>query len=237
MRKFGIALALLWFVAGMFVAQAALAIPYADEFGTNFSFTVMSETPSGGQFNDPAAVNDQLVFASPSFSASASGGGVDAPYSLFNATITSTGSQKIEQVLLEDFGDILLDGSGTAGTYAFVGISGTLRVTEVDFLPISAVDIPFGGAGDLLLTLPDVTAGESVPFSTSLLIDVQAIVANATKVELAFNNTLLAFSEVGTDAYVDKNSIEITVIPEPGTAALLCGGVVALCIRARSRRA
>jgi hypothetical protein len=76
----------------------------------------------------------------------------------------------------------------------------------------------------------------------SVVVDVESIVANATKVQLSLDNDLYAYTELAGNVakiqkkVVDGPSIIIGVIPEPGTILLLGGGLLAMGIRARSRR-
>jgi len=216
----------------------------------------MSESSSEEPlFGAPTGVGDQLLFFPSNFFAEATGAfGVDSTVGLFSTHITaSSPGATIDQILIEDFGDILLTGSRTASTYVFLGMSGVLTVThDINGALLGGpVVIPFGGFGDpffptsapaslvntgftVLGALPSIST-----FSSNLLLDIASVVPNATAVQLQFNNSLVALSEAGTLSRIEKKVVDgpaiiITVIPEPGTFALLCGGLLVLSLRRRS---
>ena len=172
--------------------------------------------------------------------------------------ITSTrAGAKIDQIYSSEFGDATLIGpDGTGGTGVFAGMSGFVTVLEVNGVAVAPTVISFNAGG---VNPPGVTGAftpgalgsaglerSAFPGTTiwngKVVIDVAAIVANVTKVQLSFDNDLYAYSELaGNSAKIQKKVVDgpaiiIGVIPEPGTFALLGGGLLALAIRARSRR-
>jgi hypothetical protein len=112
----------------------------------------------------------------------------------------------------------------------------------VNGLPIAPIFIGFTGTftpPDVLLGLPG-DLGTTL-WSGSAVIDVASVAPNATKVFLSMDNNLVASSEEGTSALIQKKvvsgpSIIITVpIPEPNTAILLGMGLAGLATQ-RGRR-
>ncbi|MDH3210935.1 MAG: PEP-CTERM sorting domain-containing protein [Myxococcales bacterium] len=213
--------------------------------GTDVDFLQVQEASS---FGDPeplfcsgptAVAGNTLTFFPANFSAIAAGGSFDQTGSQLQAEITTTSVMTIDQILITEFGDVVLTGIGTAATGTFVSMAGFVTVLEVLGAPVTPTVIGFLGTftpsnltalpGDLGTTL----------WSGSTLVDVASVVPNATKVQLSFDNDLTAFSEAGTTAKIQKKvggPINITVIPEPATLALLCGGVLVMGLLRRSRR-
>jgi len=260
-------LPLLVLFASLVAGQSALATTsYPNYLGTSVSFTTIQETSSFGDpepaccFNAPTGVGDSLLFFPTAFLAQASGaGGFDSTGAQLQTLITATGfGATIDQIYISDFGDATLIGpAGAGGTGATVSMSGFVTVLEVSGVPITPIAIGFVGAG---VNPPGVT-GVFTPLAVGdgtyarpafvgttiwngkVVIDVASIVANATKVQLSFDDDLYAYSELsGNSAKIQKKVVDgpgviIGVVPEPGTFALLGGGLLALAIRARNRRA
>jgi hypothetical protein len=244
----------------LFVGQAALATTaYPDYFGPNVSFTGIQETSSFGDpeplFGAPTGSLDQLLFFPANFTANAIGaGGYDATGAQLQATITATAlNATIDQLLIDEFGDrTLLGPGGTGGTGVFAAMSGFVTVLEVLGVPIAPVVIGFNAGAGVNGSFSPAALGATglyLPgsfgtglWSGSVYVDIASIVPNATKVALSFDNDLYAFSELASNSakiqkkVVDGPAIVVTVIPEPGTFALLCGGLLALSLRGRSRR-
>jgi hypothetical protein len=224
--------------------------------GTDVDFTGVQETATTA---DPeplfcsgaiSVAGNTLTLFPTNFSAIASGlAGFDQTGSNLQAVIQSTSALTIDQLLITEFGDTDLSGTGTASTGHFLQMSGTVTVEEAFGAPITPEVINWSGiftkappdpdAGDPAETLGLPTDQDVTIWKGSALIDVAAVVPGASKVTLAFNNKLTAFSETGTTATVQKKvggPISITVIPEPTTLALLGGGVLAMGCLARFRR-
>jgi hypothetical protein len=209
-------------------------------------------------FGSPTGTGDTLLFFPTDFAATATGaGGSDQTGALLQLAITSVSlAQKIETIYLSEFGDAALTGPASSGTGVFATMSGFVTVLEVNGAAIAPVNIPFNAGG----VNPGVTGGftpatlgttgldrNTNPGTTTwngiLTIDVKSLVPNATKVQLSLDNDLYAYTEfAGNSAKIQKKvtdapSVIIGVVPEPGTFALLGGGLLALAIRARNRRA
>jgi hypothetical protein len=248
-------------LAVFFAAQSALATTaYPDYFGPGVSFTGIQETSTFGDpepiFGAPTGSGNQLLFFPTNFTASTNGlNGFDQIGSQLQALITATSpGMTIDTILIDEFGDSTLTGpTGTGATGAFASMAGFITVLEVLGVPVAPTVIGFN-AGGLLngsftpghlgvtgLALPG-DAGTTL-WSGSVSVDVAAIVPNATKVMLSFDNDLMAYTEgVANTAKIQKKVVDgpaiiITVIPEPGTAALLGLGLLALSLRARGKRA
>lgn len=233
---------------------AAVTIDYGTFAGSTVTFSGpnnglclggVCETPNSGAtglFGAPSVSGDQLLFFPSAFSASAAGaGGFGSAGSQLQVTITSDSPlvDFIDEITLTEFGDSLLLGAGTAATGTFAGMSGFVTVTEV--LGVSIAPVIIGWTGTLTpsdtLSLPG-DAGVTL-WSGSAVIDIASVVANATQVTLSFDNNLYAYSEGGTSAFIQKKVLSgpavLISVPEPGTMALLCGGLLGLALHARRR--
>jgi hypothetical protein len=216
-------------------------------------------------FEAPIAVGNQLVFTPSSFDAdSANGNGgaglgaLDMSHSTFNTTITSkTPGAFVDQISINEGGDIILTafppGGGTAATGVVATMSGTVTILAALDTSVIGEIITFGGAGaDFASTFTPgpqtnqlfvgLQPAGTFSWTGSVNIDIAALFAGAgvTSVELQFNNSLMANSESGTTALIQKKAVsgpKITVVPEPATSALLACGLLAMAVRSRVRRA
>jgi hypothetical protein len=265
MRKFT-AVAVLTTLVLLVLGQSALATTsYPDYFGPNVAFTGIQETSTFGDpeplFGAPTGSLNQLLFFPANFTATTAGAnGFDQTGAQLQMTFTANPLNTITQVNITEFGDATLIGANL-GTGVFASMAGFLTVMEVNGLPVTPLVIGFnagglvngsftpaalGGAGLNGIANP----GSSLWSGTvSVDVDAELILAgylptdHATKVVLSFDNDLYAYTgPTGVSAKIQKKVVDgpaiiIEVIPEPGTFALLCGGLVALTLRARSRRA
>lgn len=251
LRSRRLVLSLLAVAACAFAAGAAQATTnYGDVIGTNVTFNDVTETSTFGDpeplFGSPSGVGNQLLFFPANFSASSSGGGVDNTGAQLQTEIATNGPlDTIDSILLTEAGDTNLTGIGTAATGTFLGIGGVITVLEASGSAIAPVLIPFDDSDVVyspsnFLDLPGNPG--TTAWTASLAVDVASVVPNATKVMLSLDNNLTAASEGGTSALIQKKvesgpAVVITVIPEPGTFALVGGGLLGLAFRARRRRA
>ena len=264
MRKLCAAVALVS-LAMLVVGQAAFAtINYGNVVGTNVTFGNVSETSTFGDpeplFGAPTGSGNSLLFSPTNFTATTLGaGGLDQTGALLQTVITATPLYTIDTLNFTEFGDATLLGVASAGTGVFASLAGFVRVLEVNGLPITPVTIGFNAGGLQNGSFTPGTLGTTgldrntnpgtTLWSGTLSIDIAAalaansIVGKATKVELALDNDLYAYTEFASNsAKIQKKAVTgptiiIDIIPEPGTAALLCVGLVAMTLRARGRRA
>jgi len=236
----------------------ALSVNHGNFVGTNVTFGSVTETTQspgdseclftsdnanpndGACATSPTVIGDQLLFFPAAFTATATGaGGADTTASQLQTTITgNTSLVTVDQLRIDEFGDVILAGVGTPVTNASVSMSGFVTVTQDTSGFIVPVIIPFTGtftpkgtyslSGDLGTTL----------WSGTVLVDVASSVPNATVATLSFNNVLNAFSEAGTSATIQKKvasgpAIAVTIIPEPATGALLGIGLLGLFLLKR----
>lgn len=224
------------------LASPAVAAPinYGDFSGLTVDYLQVTEnsiTDPVPLFGAPTVVDDSLVFTPLGFGASSSGGGLDITDGLVTTVVMATGGAPIVQVNLHEFGDYTLFGVGTAATQvaaatpAFLTI---LQVNNADITPLNinanAVMSPSGGTFNLVAE-----PGVGMLWEGNLSFDVPAILAansisgNATKAILTLNNTLIAASQAGSIAFIQKKGVIISVlVPEPSTVAMSIMGFVAL---------
>jgi hypothetical protein len=235
-------------LASLLSAVSCLLVAYAGP-ASGYSFTVLNDVPAGS-FGVGTPVGTTYQFNSPNMSASASGNfGFDLQNFTLTLRITAGAGETIDEIVIQEIGDILFSGTGTDLSYVLLTMSGSGVIEATTGGDIPDVAFNFGGIGDpwFPVSTPASLVNQSIPgygltggntaYQGTLLLDIEALVADATQVTFTLNNGLWALSETGTSAFIDKNSVHINVVPEPTTAALICGGLLALSIRARRRRA
>ena len=246
----------------LFAAPAALALPvnHGNFLGTNVQFQQVTETtqsggddeclftaPDGNPANAacagaPLPVGDSLWFFPTVFTATATGAsGGDTTASLLSMFVAANPLTTVDQLKIDEFGDVILAGIGTPVTNASVSMSGFVTVLATQSMVGMGTVIPFSGTftpkstyslnGDVGTTL----------WSGSILADIAGALPNgdATLVQLQFNNVLNAFSEDGTSATIQKKvvsgpAIAVTIIPEPATLSLLGVGLLGLVLLKRA---
>ena len=246
---------LLAFGASSALADARGSNNYGDFSGVDFDFLNVWEDSTTGHalplFGAPTAVGNSLDF-NPTFSAFSSGGGLEVVEGQLNFGILATNSNAfIDTLVFAESGDYsLIDpgGLGSAATFASVSAAFFIEVFEVDGVPLVS---PIGGAFNMVFTpsdgsfnlVDDGTASTQI-WNGFLEIDVwqmlqdAGISGNATMVQIALNNTLVANSEDGTASLIAKKDFDglvVTVIPAPGAMMLL--GLAGILATGRRRRA
>ena len=234
----------------LLAGQAGATTAYGTYVGPNVTYSNMQETSTSGDpepiWEAPTGSGNQLLFFPTNFRANAAGaGGFDHIGSQFQTLILGTsGTDVLTQFNITEFGDAQIAGFGVgASTGTFASMAGFLTVLEdIDGpLPVAVV-IPFTGVFAPSDTLTFGANLGTTIWSATASVNIASYVPNATKVQLSLDNDLYAFSEAGTSAAIQKKVVSgpaviVEVIPEPGTAILVGGGLMIMSLRGRRNRA
>jgi hypothetical protein len=240
-----LALALLATIAP--VAQAA-SISYGN-FGPiapGISFlgvTESSGTDAVPLYGPPNPFVTGLDFNPTSFVASAAGGGADITDGQLNFTVAGqkVGNSQtgVGTISLFESGDFSLIGVGTPATQVVGGAIMAVKVTEIDGVALSAINLVPANAAVAYNLIAN--PGAVQPWSLNLIVDIEAqltslgvpFTVGATKAEVVINNQLTAISEPTSIAFIAKKDFvigtvpHVGVLPEPTTLAMaglaLCG--------------
>jgi hypothetical protein len=215
-------------LAGLLAPSLAFAtVNYGDFLGTGVDFLQVSETTQTAGDPEPlwgtpslAGTGDQLAFFPPAFTSQCASGGSDATASLLTTTIQAQGSGTIDNVVLVENGDVVLFAippPGTAATNASAALSGTITVVEDSSGPIAPVVIPFSGTISPVGTFSLPTYLGTSLWDGTIAIDVAGVVPNATKVELALDNSLSSNCAPGTS----NAKIQKKVVSGPSVAIMV----------------
>jgi hypothetical protein len=206
----------------------AVTIPYGNEFGSTVDFLNINETPStGGElFGDPDISGDALLFDPTGFQLTVGGGGFGVVDSHLNFIIQAKAGFGIQGFGISESGDVTLAGAGTAATFAQVGASVLIAVTEIDGVGVTPLLIPAANLGFVPSSSFNLPANPGMtPWGGSQYLDIAAylasqnILGSATRIVVDMDNVLTAFSEPGTIATIHKKLVDgvgITVVTEPG---------------------
>jgi len=249
-------LALLLSVAWLtLVSSAGAQINHGDVSGTDIDFLDITESiisadddPNTSLYGTPTGVGNTLAFLNTNYVAQGQDGAADNTHALLNFTIDARDDLDpgdddiITWISLSENGDTNLQeigGTGSAATGVSMAVSGTITILETDsqgpiFDPINFIAEVTPAAPIDFTTAPDVGS-----WTATLGFDVTQYYPDATKVVIALDNDLWAFSETGTSARIQKKvaGVSIEVVPEPTTALLVGGGLVLLGLRSRRHSA
>lgn len=233
----------------LLAGQAAATTSYGSYVGPNVTYTNMQETSTSGDpepiWEAPTGLANQLLFFPTNFRANANptNGPFDHTGSQFQTLISGTSPTDVLTALnITEFGDAQIAGFGVgAGTGTFASMAGFLTVLSDINGPITPVVIPFTGVFTPSDTLTFGSNFGTTIWSATVSINIAAYVENATSAQLSLDNDLYAFSEATTTAAIQKKVVNgpaviIEVIPEPGTAILVGGGLLVMAIRGRRTR-
>ncbi len=205
-------------------AFAQVKVNYGDFLGTDMAFLSVTETnhqpppKPATLWGVPAVQGNGLQFYPQTFSATSVGGGVDQAGSQLQMRISAAPPSTLNLITINEFGDIDLSGVGTGQTGTFASMSGFVTVTETSGGPIAPETIPFTG----IFTPTDLSGlpnnlGQTL-WKGNVVVDIGAVVPNATKAMLSFDDDLMASSdEAWTTALIQKKVvlIQVTVGPAP----------------------
>lgn len=241
---------LTWLVAFAVLAIAtagpvrAASINYGD-FGpippgvAFLGVTESSATDPVPLYGPPSSFPVGLDFDPAGFAATASGGAQDITDGQLNLALATPADLGITQISLFEAGDYTLAGSGGEVTQALAGAIVRATVTQVngvDVSPISLAPVNASVAFNLAAN-PGIVQPWSLGLSLNLAAQLDPS-QRATRVEIAIDNQLLAFSETGSTAFIAKKDfrLDVGVVPEPGTASLVLAALAGLAATSRRRR-
>lgn len=251
----GIISSALLFASIGFQAKAALfSTNYGNFAGSTVTFENVSEssiTETNALFQMPYVSVNTLGFNPQGFGAFAQFGGADFTDGQLNLTMKSMASHHIQQINFAEQGDFSLFGLGTANTFVDVSASFFITVKKVDgnaIVPFTVTSsMTFAPLPSGTFNLPTYPGGGQL-WSGTFNFDVNAALIShsipflngATEIDVALDNTLYAFSEPNTVAFITKKHFDglgITVydpaVPEPATAALTLIGTAFVLRRRR----
>jgi hypothetical protein len=261
------------------VAQPTLAaqINYGTHMGTHVTYVNVTEDTGADEpsalFGAPTVTGDSIDFNPVGFDASSSNGGADITNSNLVFMVTAKSGSRIQNIQFNETGDTTLAGNvapGSMGTASAVFASGVVDIHEVDFQGINHISVPFsmsfspsggtfflgtdGGGGPIFNT--QWNGSVTIPIEQILIANGFNITpgvldpdSGATKISVDMDNVLVAVSQPGTSALIDKKdfggiSIRVNVPGEPGgepeipepTAMVLAGlGMLGLVVSRRAR--
>ncbi|HTS16717.1 MAG TPA: PEP-CTERM sorting domain-containing protein [Verrucomicrobiae bacterium] len=236
------------------LVKAQTTTNYGNVVGTDVVYSNVTETATSPTtavplYGAPSAVGNELLFTHMTFSAIQSNGASATTAGMVNTEIISKGGfgQFVGQLQLQEVGQVTLAGTGTSATSAIISNEVVATVLAIDFTPL-AQPVTFtawmttsnGGEWNLP---PPINAKS---WSGSLTLNIASDLANAgyssdaTMVDLEVYNELDTTSEPGTTASIAKKAAGVqvmtTMIPEPGSFALLVlGGTLLLIGRLRRK--
>lgn len=236
-------------------ARASYFTNYGNFAGTTVNFLNVSESSvseSIALYHDPVVAANTLDFNPQNFGAFAAGaGGIDLTDGQLSLTMVGTNGYAIPTIKFWEVGDFTLIGAGTAGTFVDVTANFYINITKVDGVGITPVNLggsmTFSPVGSGTFTLPGnpgfgLLWGGMINFDINNALTLAGVpyLNGATEVQFTLDNELIALSELGTIARIQKKdfqgSVGISVIvPEPSILALtLCGA--GLLVGRRSKR-
>ena len=261
---------LLLLVACVFVTPASASpITYGNFAGTHVVYGAVTEDSADPLpvFGAPTITGNLLDFAALSFDAASIGGGSAPTTGTLSFTVTAKSGSRIEKIVVMDAGHTTLIGTvplNTLDTWSQVGTSfanGAITISEVDFVGISPIVIPFhvthSPSGGSFFLGTDGGGGPSyqTAFSGSATLEVEQFLIilgipftfGATEAGVVWETSILANSQAGTSAFIAINGVSVATsvtrvrseVPEPATLALAGFGLASVMTvrRRRARRA
>lgn len=184
-------------------------------------------------YGPPEVVVNRLDFDPTGFAASATNGDADITDGQLNFMIDALPGAGVTSFSITEGGSYTLTGAGTAASFVGYGILVDVTILEVDGVAL-ATPISFSVDGSETLNLAD-DPGIAADWEFGLLVEFGPELAGipfdegVSLAEIVVNNTLVAVSEPGTIAFIDKKDFFIDPegdltpdgeIPEPTAAAL-----------------
>ena len=237
------ALALCSAVLGLFSAAAnAASISYGNfgpvPPGVSFlNVTESSPTDAVPLYGPPVAFPTGLDFAPMNFGAAGAAGAIDVTNGQLNFTVMAP---VVGAIGITEAGDYSLAGIGTAATQVFAGAIIRATVTQINGVNVAPIVLSPSNASVAFNLLSN--PGTLNPWSLGTTVNVAAQMAllglgNATKVDVAIDNQLIALSQATSSASIGKREFIVEIeIPEPSAVALAGLAFCGLAISQLRRR-
>jgi hypothetical protein len=218
-----------------------------------------SLTDTAPLFGPPTVSGDSIDFNPTGFGAFASGGGVDVTDGQLVFKVQAKPTFAINTINFSEAGITTLAGVGTNVTHTDVGAVGVINILAIDGntlnnaikIPLNLVFSPLtatGNQGTFQLVADAGLGLSSLPWTGQQSVNLNQAITNAgvvftkgaTLISVDLDNGLIAQSEAGTFALIDKKDfggVSITInpgpgggpdTPEPGSVVLACLGFLGL---------
>jgi hypothetical protein len=245
------AILLLLLHSGTSVAQ----INYGSFTGVTVDYIDVTEQSTTGDplplFAAPVLSADSIDFNPAGFDAGGAGaGGLDNVGARLTFTIQAHAGEVIPIIVFGEAGETTMAGAGTDNTSTEVTANGTITISAVDGAaivpvtqPIALTFTPSSGTyglasdgGGLPIFHTNWSGSRSLNVSQILTNSGVSFTMGATNVSIDLVNTLTASSEADTNSLISKKDFGVTVVPEPGSLALVALAVITVCGRTRLKR-
>jgi hypothetical protein len=253
----GVFLSIAALAAVSLLASSVFATPLnrGSYVGTNVTYIDVTEDsatdpalivpgPSGGLFGEPTVSGDGLDFNPKNFAAFASGAlGIDHTDANLQFLVQAHTGQGISGLALSESGDTTLAGlSGDA--YTAVTATIFVEITELvgpgGSFPV-AINLPAASmtftpsGGSFQMSVDGTGPSTTFAFAGNAYVDLGPYVPMGTaakKISVSLDNTLVAISEDGTSAFIQKkdfDGLSVTIntlsVPEPTSGLLTILGI------------
>lgn len=205
------------------VAAPASAAPWSNSNGSGTGFSWTNGHDDNGLYGSPLlSGGNTFVFFPSNYRAESIGAGAQSTEDRMEVTITLDPGFTLTAIQVVEFGDFELTGENASVQHiATIGVDELAPLNRNFSAPLNN----------------NFTAGSGTWESNGTL-DVSAVAPGITEFTLALDSELIAIAGAGEIASIEKSlsagQIQITLIPEPATLALLgIGGLAAI----RRRRA
>lgn len=250
------ALSCLVLVAGSSPASAVFMQNYGSHAAPDLMYMDVTESNggAGALFEAPSYSGNSIIFSPSNFLAQAVPGGAPVIVdSTIETILMADPNQVLNTIQINEAGDRTLLGAPAGFASVSVGAAFFVTVLEVNGADASGLGLPILSQNLQTTTGAGVNGGEysrpgddgtAVIWDGSVLIDLDAFLADhsvdgyVTKALLKWDNTLTAFADAQSGAFIKKkivNGVVITTnIPEPTTCLLAVAGLLA-CVSVRRR--
>lgn len=192
-------------------------VPWDQPNGASGNFSWANGGSREGRFGNPVLVNgNTFVFFPSNFRAQSVNGGVSVVSDRLEFDIFANAGFALSGIRISEFGDYGIVGAGGS-----VSASGGLFLTNLDTGQTLS---------DQIVTTPGspITGEGFGNWNGTAGVDVSNAQPRWTRLHVVVDNDLIAISGAGGVAFIEKkvfgSGVSITIIPSPGSIALLAAG-------------